>query len=505
MRARRTAYTFGTAMVFSAVTMVVGLIAVPLLLHWLGEERYGAYRATADWYGYLPLFELGLGGALLPLLARAAGRGDDTTLRATIASSVRAYLRVTLFMLAGGIVLLVVIGKLVPVQPALRVDLRTAALLGTAAVLFMPLQPFRHLAEARQRGYHVNLLLVLQSLTITAAALFLAWRGWGITGQMAALLVGTAVFFATLLWVHWRREPQLVRQALSAKRDDASWNELWTLNRPTVVRRVCGQVSVMSDRIIVAAFLGPAAVVPLYVTQRLTELAQAQVQNVGGASWAGLAELYAMGDHETFRRRLLELTTLVVGLSVAVLVPIVAYNGHFVTLWVGGDRYAGDMLTLVAGGNALMLGLFTLWDWAFGGTGLVARLVPISIISTLMNLGLSLALTPKLGIIGPLLGTLAASVITTAWYLPVLLRRTFQLPVRRLLGAVARPALIGVPFAVLLWWIAHREPAPGWLRLAIEMSAAALLYLAAFWRFALSPDDRQMHRERLIRLFGREP
>ena len=36
---------------------------------------------------------------------------------------------------------------------------------------------------ARQQGYRINLMLVGQSLLITAVSLVLAWSGWGITGQ----------------------------------------------------------------------------------------------------------------------------------------------------------------------------------------------------------------------------------------------------------------------------------------------------------------------------------
>lgn len=495
-RTRRAAFTYSSGLLFTAVTMVVGLIAVPLLLRWLGEERYGAFRATADWFGYLSLLELGIGGALLPLLARAAGQRDESTLVETLAAGIHAYSRVTAFMLLGGLTLLAVIHILVPVGAPHIGDLRRAALIATIGLLVTPLLPFRHLGEAKQEGYRINLLLLMQSLLITSAALLLAYSGWGITGQVAAMFLGSLFFLGTLTIREVRRYPAVWTAVRGPIRDSAAWQKIWDLNRPTVIRQICGRVSVMSDRIIVAALLGPAMVVPLFVTQRLLELAQSQIQSIGSASWAGLAELHAVGEREIFANRLIELTGLVAALGIGILVPIVAYNQHFVSLWVGEDRYASDLVTFVAAGNAFLLALITLWDWAFGGTGQVARLVPVSIVSTTLNLLISLLLTPVLGLVGPLIGTLCSTAATTAWYVPLLLRRVFDVPTGRLIRAVAVPAGWGVVYFLLAWNLGRSRSSLGWGSLALEMASLAIAYFAVWWHLMLDRSERTLFIQR---------
>jgi O-antigen/teichoic acid export membrane protein len=497
MRARRAALNYATGVLFTAVTMVVGLVALPFLLEWLGEERYGAWRAATDWYGYLSLLELGIGGALLPLLARAVGQDDRAATRMTMGAGIRAYARQTGLMVLGGLILVIAIRYLVPVSEYNRPDITRAALVATAALLLTPLLPFRHLTEARQQGYRVNLLLLFQSLIITSAALLLAYSGWGITGQMLALLLGGVFFFGVLTAGELRRDPGMARAALGTVRQSEAWRELWQLNRPTLIRQLCGRVSVMSDRIIVAALLGPAMVVPLFVTQRLAELAQGQMQGIGTATWAGLAELNTRGERDTFNARLLELTGLVAAWSIAVLAPIAAYNHHFVSLWVGGERYAGNLVTVVVCVNGLLLALITLWDWAFGGTGLVARLVRVSIVSTVINLGLSLSLTPRFGVAGPLLGTMCATLLTAAWYVPVLLRRTFGIALGALARSIALPLAWGVPYVLALWHLAHSRAAIGWGMLALEMAAGVLAYLAAWWLLMLSAEQRAVNLARV--------
>jgi O-antigen/teichoic acid export membrane protein len=501
-RTKRAVFTYSTSLLFTAVTMIVGLVAVPLLLRWLGTERYGAFRATADWCGYLSLLELGIGGALLPLLAKAAGQNDKTTLQQTVVAGIRAYARVTAFMVLGGLVLIVSIRNLVPVSEGNVFDLRLAVFVAVLGLALTPLLPFQHLLQALQKGYRVNLLLLLQSLLITSSALLLAYSGWGITGQMMAVVLGGVFFFGTLTVTELRRYPLIRKAAFDKATSTTEWHQLWDLNRPTVVRQLCGRVSVMSDRIIVAALLGPAMVVPLFVTQRLAEFARSQVQSIGSATWAGLAELHATGEHEAFNERLLELTSLVAGLSMGILVPIVAYNRHFVGLWVGAEHYAGDLVTVVAGCGAFLLTITTIWDWVFDGTGRVARLLPVTIVSTTINLGLSLMLTLRFGVVGPLLGTLCAVAITNLWYVPVLLRRVFHVSPRRLVQSAAVPMAWGVPYAALAWWLGHSRPAVGWGGLALEMTSLAASYCLVWWLVMLKAADRDIHLARIRGLFG---
>ena len=499
-RSRRAIFTYLTSLVFTVVTMLVGLVAIPFLLEWLGEERYGAFRAAADWFAHLSLLEAGIGGALMALLARAAARGDRAELDGTLSAGVRAYVRITVFMVLGGLILATVIRYLVPVSEGLTDDLTRAALVAVLGLAVTPFIPIRTLWEARQQGYRVNLLLLVQSLLITAAALALAYVGWGITGQMVALVLGGYLFYIVLVGRESRHYPGF-RKVMAGRVPNAdARRELRDLNRPTIVRQICGRVSVASDRIIVAAMMGPAMVVPLFVTQRLAQLAQQQVQSMGSASWAALAELHAKGERALFNERLVELTRLVTTLSVAVLVPIVAYNHHFVRLWVGAERYAGDLVTVAAGVAAFLWAVVTLWEWAFDGTGQMARIVPVTLAAMVINLALSIALTPRYGVAGPLLGTVFA-VAVTGWYLPVLLKRDFGLRPSALIRATLIPIGWGVVFFLVAWRLAHSRASLGWAQLALEMSAAVIAYLLVWWLAMLTPGQRRMNLDRMRALF----
>lgn len=498
-RSSRAISNYLSGLLFTAVMLAAGLLSTPLLLRWLGLERLGAYRAAADWMACLTLLELGFGGSSLALLARAMGRGDRESVRDVLAASVRAFLRVMLVMIVGGAFLAIVVRRLVPVGDAVANDLRLGLCIGLLSLLFVPLLPLRLLAEASQRGYVVNCLLMVQGVTVTALSLLLARMNWGISGQFIAMFAGSIVFYVGLVWdARGNLQPRSVFVAgLESK---AVGRELRALNWPTFVFNLAGRISLLSDNILIAMILGPALVVPFFVTQRLIGLAQSQLQAIGSASWASLTELQISGRQEAFVNRLLALTQLVAILAVAVLAPLAAWNYRFVGLWVGSAYFGGEWVGALAAFNGLLLAIFSLWGWVFSGSGRVGALMPLMVISAAVNLLVSVAATWQFGIIGPLVGTTVAFVMVNAWWLPFLMRRHFQVPLNPLLAAVAWPVALGIPYAVALWRVAHLYSTVGWSALLAEMAGAAIFFAMACWCFALSGARRRewIQRARLL-------
>jgi O-antigen/teichoic acid export membrane protein len=506
VRTRRSILNYATGTVSSLVVLVTGFIATPYVLRWLGEERFGAFRAANDWFGYLSLLEFGVGGALLALLAKAVGHGDASELRSTLVTGVRWYIRVALLMLAVGIGLAFVITRLVPVSSALTGDLRSGILIAVFAVLILPFgAPFKALAESRQRGYWINALLLLQSLSITAMALVSAAIGWGITGQFAALVFGAILFNLPLVWSGLRQYPGILRSALTETPNPDTEAALRRLNRPTLVYNLAGRFSFETDNIIVAYMLGPTMVVPLFITQKLIMMAAGQLVSIGNASWAALAELHFRGHGELFNRRLVELTGLVAVLGVALLVPVAIYNGRFVAEWVGPEYFAGIWVSVVAAINVYLRAVLALWGWCFGGTARTPLVMRASVAETLINVTLSVALTWKLGLIGPLIGTLVGLVSVSLWYLPRLLRREFGTPLDQLTKSVVSPLVLGVPYAWVLWWVATTYEPVGWITLSVHMGTAALVYLVLWWGLMLDREKRAVVNERLETIFRRRP
>jgi O-antigen/teichoic acid export membrane protein len=502
MRVRRSLLSFGTMVLYTGVTMVVGLWSTPLLQLWLGVKSFGGLRVINSAYNYLGLLELGLGGALAPLLARAVGTGDRQAMGATVAAGFRDYLRVTVLTVAMGLVLTPVIPWFARDLTGAQVDdLRRAWLVGLTASLSLALLPMRWVIEARQLGYVTNLLLTLQSLVVTAIALTLARAGWGITGQSLALVTGTLGMNLAMVAVVHRSHPGLIRDAMTAPPDPAIHRAVRRLSLPTLLIHLSGRVSYLTDELVVGALINTSNVTALFNTQRLAILGQTMLQSAGNAVWAGLAELFARGDRETFNRRLVELSRLLGVLCAAGMGPAIAYNRAFVTRWIGQRNpafvYGGDAVIVVTAINVYFLAQMSLWTWCFSGTGKIRRVVPIAVVGAAVNLAASVLLTLRLGLVGPLLGTTVAVVPVALWALPVRLKGDFGTPLGPLFWAVSGPMLWGVVTIPAFWFLARWHAPTTYPGLALGMGLTGLASLLAGAALLLTPDERRHWQQRL--------
>ncbi|PYQ14449.1 MAG: hypothetical protein DMF80_12625 [Acidobacteria bacterium] len=272
---------------------------------------------------------------------------------------------------------------------------------------------------------------------------------------------------------------------------------LWSLSWPTLAVSLSGQIALQSDNIVVGAFLGPASVTAFFLTQRLARLALAQLEGLGIATWAPLVELHAQEKHDPFRQRLLDLTSLLSGVGLATLGPIVVYNQPFMRLWVGPGYFAGYAVCVTASINAWLWSLSTLWSWPISGTGRVRHWLPYAVTSAVLNISISVFATIRLGVVGPLLGTLAAFVLVQSWALPRVLWELFSIEPRQLLGRAAVPLLWGGPYLGILWFAVQRHPPDRWVSLGLGAAGSMAGGAALWWFLSLTATDRSFWTSRL--------
>lgn len=490
--------TWVSSLAFTAVTMFAGFFVTPLVFAVLREERSGLVRTLTETFAYLTLVGQGITVALVPLVASAFGRGDRTAGHRALGVGLRAYALAALGITALGLAMTPVLASILHVPPAARPEMRVAWAIAVAGVPLMMFTPLRIVFDVTHRGYLLNLMMTAQGVLTAVLSVALVWAGWGVPGMMFASLAASVLFYALLGVFFARLYPGLASEVLRARPTRGDWRMVLGLSGPTLVAMLGERVGVLSDSIVLSGVMGTKAAFVLFVTQRLASLGQTVLNAISSAIWPALAEMHARGELERFNHRLVELTRLVVVLGIAGLAPVVAYNHHFVARWIGPDEDAGRWVVIVAAINAVALSLTMIFSSALVSTGQVRRLAGPAAASAALNLLASLAFTRLLGLIGPLLGTLVATMTIGVWYLPHQLRRSFRTPRRELAWAVLAPLCWGIPWATALSALADAHDPPGWAGLFGEMALGAIAYLAFGWAVILSSDDRLLWKERLI-------
>ncbi len=494
-RTRRSATTLVVSTLGSFVSIVVGFVTTPALLAALGSEKLGLFRLHTDWNGYVALLEGGVSGALSPLIVASIAGGDRGEASRVVAKGFRTYLGVAIITLVAGILLLLAFPRLTVVPPTLVHSLRLGMGISLLSCAVIPLLAYRAVAEAMQQGYVVSLLLMVQGLVIAVGSVVAARAGLGLPGQFG---VAAAAGLILPLGLFLRFSGQFPIRAILANGGGGSNTSavLRSRSRATIVTSILGRIALASDTVVAGFLLGPTAVVSYVFSSKLIQVTGGQVTLLGGATWAGLAELFESGAREQFRLRLIELTRLTAILSATLVLPLGLLSRPFIGLWLHDTSvYAGPLFVTMCVVATVLQSVLSLWGWTFSGTGRIGTMVPYLAIQASLNLSISVVATRLFGVAGPLIGTVAVGLTFNLWRLTRLMSREFGLHPTSLLAAAAFPLSAAVPSLALLWLSQRFVPEYGWFRLGLEYTLAVAVTGSVAWSTMLSHEERSRYRD----------
>ncbi len=277
---------------------LVGILAVPMLLHNLGADRLGIFTLALGIIGFAGVFDLGLGRALTQSVATAAGQGRTIVV---IAQHVRNTLPIVLLMGVGWGAFLWLAAE--PVSRSIfRLD---GALAGEAAasvrwlaiaipVILLSTSLFGVL-EGLQRFGLVNLLRVpmgVLAFLIPALASSI-WKDVGLV--IATLVVVRLIGGMVCLWVVCRVLPLMMPPSSDVFLDHTG---MWRFTGWLTVSNIVGPLMVQADRFYLAWLFPPATVahyaVPLDTLFRATALPVAAMNAIFPAlAYSGTASAAA--------------------------------------------------------------------------------------------------------------------------------------------------------------------------------------------------------------------
>lgn len=257
------------------IPSMAGVLAIPMLLHGLGEARLGVFTLAIGLIGFSGLFDLGLGRALTQLVASEHGRGSSP---ANVAGLVRRALGLLLMMgvFWGGVLWFatpVVVERVFEFDVAIG-DEAVTGLRWIAASLPIALLSTGLVGclEGFQRFATVNSV----RLCFGTAGFVVPGVVGLTTGRLDAVLAALALVRvgAIVPWWHLARPHVLLRDGTALGRTALA--RLVRFSAWLTVSNVIGPLMVFADRFYLASIFPPATValytVPLDAVSRLGAL-----------------------------------------------------------------------------------------------------------------------------------------------------------------------------------------------------------------------------------------
>jgi O-antigen/teichoic acid export membrane protein len=476
---RQLVRNFATGYLSVAVSLVSGLIVVPVILRALGESQYGLVVVMTSVGVLMSVFDAGVWTATVQQAARASAQGDHERRADILATSRRFYGVTGILAILVTVAMAPLVDRFFNIDPGDVLTARLAIVVVgvTTALNFLGSVP-NCAVYAAGRSDRGTFVLVLTNLGVAGGQIAIALAGGGVVGVLVVVAVGSAVSLLALTVLARRLG---VLEPHGGKASRAVLRELLVLGWRNLVFGQAGAIAYRYDAAVIGAVLPVKEVAPYALSLNTANF----TRTISTAGTNLLTPAYAHSDALDDRERQFRLFSGAVLLSMAVTGPAVvcfaAFGPDLLRIWLGSvpDQTWEVMVAL----NLMMLlqlpghqaGILL---QGIAKTKLLARIaIPVAVV----NLGLSIALTIRLGPIGPVVGSLPQAVLFEFVALPIYCCRLLNVPYLRYVKASLLPLVPSLLVAVLVaaalylafgrvgWWSLAESAlvfAVGWVTLA---------------------------------------
>jgi len=492
-----TASSYGTTI----VSILVGLISVPIGLHYFGPVLYGIWAVISSVIACLNLSNLGVTAAAQTLTAKASKPFEQW-----------AVLRRSLFLLliSSAVVLSVILGiahfypgwvvALGKVPANLQGEAAEAAT--AIAILFLldlPLTVFSAGFVGCQKVYWERFYVSLKTIATLIALILTVFLLKGNLVTLALFTGGASILVSIARASHFLFTHSELRQKFNDPMSkEFSTKSIFTSGIRFLVIGIAAMVVWNTNNLVISHFLGAEMVTPYAVTFRLFVIGFSTFIAINGVLGPMYGQSAGRNHWEWVQRTYNHAVHLLPILGGLLWVGGIAFAQEIINLWAGPEAYGGLLVVFALGGYGYTLSLVNSHATILMALNQTKNLVVFGCLEAAFNLGISLALINVLGIGGVALGTFLAALMTVFWLLPLDIRHQTAGKVKLHIKPIMNHAIVMFPCLVLVLLTYLYVPVT-WIRLIIDIFII-MIYLALSLRI-MPLDTRNLIRNTLTKLY----
>lgn len=486
------------------VSALIGMFLSPFVVHHLGNSLYGVWTLIVSLTGYLGLLDMGVRGAVTRYVARYHAQDKHEDAGGTASAAL------VLFALGGLLAILVSIALAFVAVNRFQIPQEFHSATRIVAVLAGVT-----VASALTGGVFGGIVVGLQRVDLTNAVettaailrafcIVLALRsGYGIITlgviQLAFSILAGLANLRISFWLY----PQLRIGISKVSRE--YFRVIFSYGIYSFLLQIFAYLILYTDAVVIAAFLPVSMVTYFAIAGNLVTYARQMVGGITTSLTPLASQLEARGQHEELRHETVKWTRYATAIILAIGITFMIRGNTFIALWMG-PSYAdlsGKVLSVLTIGTVTGMASCVPWSVTFG-LGKHKPLVPLYLVESLANLGLSIALVHSMGIIGVAWGTTIPELVFSATFWPWYMSRILQIPIWHFIrSAWLRAVAALVPFAACTYVIEWGWKVHNILAFFLQVAVALIAAFAGFWFACVSSTDRHTFQQSLRARFGR--
>jgi O-antigen/teichoic acid export membrane protein len=476
------------------VKAVITFVMSPLIVRALGNYDYGIWEMVFAVVGYMGVLDLGLMPAIVRYVARFHALEDCPALH-------RIYSSAMAFLFPMGLAMALILLGVAFFAPELLLkgaegdQHKYVLFLGIVAVqTFVTFTGslFDCFLEGFQNYKLRNAATIVLSV-IGAAVLYPLLKNGGNLVTVAA--VNSAGFIIKYAYYGFMLSSPRYG-AFRFRWSDASLatlKEMFSFGVKSLIYAISLRISSVTDSLVIGAFLGPSIVTLYIIPYNFISQARNLIWALSRNFMPLFSELDALGQKESACSIFFGASRFMVGIILPLMIGIIMLGPAFLEHWMGAEYAESGKQVLYIIASAYMV------QWinpfanrlltGYGQHGIMAR---FGIISSLINLAISILLVQFMGKEGVALGTLLPMLV----FEPLLLYNTCKVLEVSVMTYMYRAIVpLFVPASVIAITLAaglHYYPPNSLVQVILMAAVGMSFYLPTFFLCAMTNDERQM-------------
>lgn len=432
-----------SSQIYTVLVILLNLVTTPFILGHLDASIYGLSIVIFQITSYLGMFDFGLTAGVERFLAGTKSDSQEgrRKIQEIISTSFIVYAILGILVILVGLGCSPYVSGIFDVPDSYTSDIQSIviALSCLVGVQFL-LRSISGIFFAHQRQLLSNTLsffLSISNIAFTVLFIYLGYELWSfVFAQVLVFLVNTILN----LYI-FRKSYPYIKLSMADFRMPLL-KEMFSYGFYLFIIGIAVQIVFQTDRILIGSLVSLSAVSIYALTSKLPEMASQFIWKITDNSFPAMVELSKGNDMNPFRIVHDKLMDLTLSLSTTAFWLICFITAPFLKLWVGDSFFAGQNFVFLVGYLYLIqLTFIHVSAMCLNGAGIAKQLSYMSIFEAVLNLGFSIYLAKRFGLIGVLYGTVLAGVATSFWYVPYLTTKFMNISINRYIASLLKPIL----------------------------------------------------------------
>ena len=420
-RVHRSIMNIKVGMFFYFISLFLAFYSRKIFLDCLGAEFIGLTGALSNILSFLNVAELGIGTSITYFLYKPLQEDNHQKINEIMSMLAYLYRQIGILIGVGGIVVSLFF-PLMFNEPSMGLFIVYFAFYSflASSVAGYVINYRQLLVSANQKQYVVNAYFQTIAIVQSIVQILLAWYYQNLYLWVLVGLIFTVIGCVVFNWRIAKVYPWLKIDLKQGKKLLKEYPEILRKTRQIFIQKVKDFVLYRSDQILIFAFVSLKMVAYYDSYMIIINKINYLVNILSNGMNAGIGNLIAEGNEKNTMKVFWELTAIRFIIVGIVIYSLLMFIQPFMICWLGNEYLLSDFIVYLLLFNLFIMLSRGVVEMYIGASGLFSD-VWATWTELFLNLGVTLALAPHLGISGILIGKIVSVFFIAMFWKPYFL------------------------------------------------------------------------------------